>query len=535
MNKIIGIFLVLFMVPLTSAGAEEGKKIFEQKCSQCHALERAMTRKRDLAAWKSTTLRMARYSRWAISSDEAEKVAEYLSSMDMAKGKSEYAQADDDEKKINVIEKHEMFDFKKVRTNQFVGPAVCSQCHSEIYGQWNGSMHSKAFTDPLWRAASRLFFKEAVSSKEILETKACVKCHTPLGFRSYSTTSPGEDYNNLTDVAAQGIFCNWCHNISDVKHIGDADYEVEPGGGEDDPSTMLGPYRDSDSPYHPTKYSELHTKSEFCGLCHDVSHAANRLPFEQTYTEWKNSPYNTGDPETTVHCQDCHMRQKPGIPATGTTERPDNPGKACDDGPERDHVWTHYFVGANAVITKLGGNEEHAKMAVERLQNTADLVLNKTGEYKREELAEVHIKVINSGAGHYLPTGLTEIRQMWLDVKITDAAGAIILHSGRIDEEGNIGKDAVKYFTQLGDEKGEPVLNIAKADRILYDHRIPPKGFVMEKYAFIVPDDAVSPLKVEATLKYRSASQSLVNDLLGEGAPHMPVVDMVGITEKIKF
>ena len=428
---------------------------------------------------------------------------------------------------------HDIFDFKKVSIDQFIGPDICEGCHSDIYEQWNGSMHSKAFTDPIWRAATKLFLKDAEKEGEILEMKACVECHTPLGFRSGSITSPSEDYDKLAALPGQGIFCNWCHNINEVKHIGNAGYEVAAGGGEDNPSTMLGPFRDSESPYHPTKYSELHTRSEFCGLCHNVSHAANNLPIEQTYNEWKNSPYNTGDPATTVNCQDCHMRQRPGIPATGRTERPDNPGLACNSGPERKHIWTHYFVGGNSVVTKLLGSDLHAKMAVERLQNAADLELIKSGPYKKNGLSHITIKVINSGAGHYLPTGLTEVRQMWLDLKVIDAEGTMLLSSGAVDDRGNIDQNAVIFHTKLGNEKGEPVINPALADRILYDHRVPPKGFQIERFAFYIPESAVSPLKVTATLKYRSASQELANTLLGENGPIMPVVDMAVIENTI--
>lgn len=546
MIRIIVTALIFFLVPFASSASEdEGKEIFEKKCGKCHSLERAQGKTKDLAAWERTTERMARHSRWAISSGEAKKVAAYLAVLQQPEDEPAYAEKENDQirkeesddhiRKIDEIEKHELFDFKKVRTGQFEGPEVCGDCHSGIYEQWQGSMHSKAFTDPVWRAATKLFFKEAVTSEEILEMKACVKCHTPLGFRSYSITSPAEDYDALTNIAAQGIFCNWCHNINEVKHIGDAGYEVGPGGGEDDPSTMLGPRKNADSPYHPTKYSELHTKSEFCGLCHNVSHAANRLPIEQTYNEWKNSPYNTGKPETTIHCQDCHMRQRPGFPSTGKTSRPDNPGTAADDGPDRDHIWTHYFVGANAVVTRLMGSEKHAKMAEERLKNAADLLLIPGGTYKKGYLSAVNIKVINSGAGHYLPTGITEVREMWLDVIITDARGDVLLRSGALDEKGDIDANAVKYFTQLGNEMGEPVLNVAKADRILYDHRIPPKGFVIEKYAFYIPANAVPPLKVKATLKYRSLSQPLAKTLLGKNAPVIPVIDMTGITEEIAF
>src|SRR4030067_1066696 len=140
-----------------------------------------------------------------------------------------YADREKEDKTSEKIEGHAIFDFRKVRVEQFIKPEVCAECHSEIFKQWKGSMHSKAFVDPLWRSATKLFFKEVTKNDEILEMKACVKCHTPLGFHSYSITSPAEDYDKLAELPAQGIFCNWCHNISEVKHLGDAGYDVEPG------------------------------------------------------------------------------------------------------------------------------------------------------------------------------------------------------------------------------------------------------------------------------------------------------------------
>ncbi len=532
MRKIILIFIIFFAASFALAVADTGQALFEQKCARCHSLQRSLRKKKSLKGWQRTVKRMAGYQEGLLTKQEADKIVKYLADKDKP---AEPPPSQEPEKEAKVPEEHELFAFKKVSVSQFIDPAVCGDCHSEKYEQWNGSMHSKAFTDPLWRSATKLFVKEAVRKEEILEMKACVKCHTPLGFRSYSIASPADDYEKLAELPAQGIFCNWCHNISEIKHIGDAGYEVSPGDGEDDPSTMLGPLKDADSDYHPTKYSELHTRSEFCGLCHNVAHTANKLPLEQTYNEWKDSPYNTGNLETTVNCQDCHMRQKPGIPATGKTARPDNPGKAADDGPDRKHIWTHYFVGANTLVTKLQKSDVHARMAVERLQNAADLELIKSNSYRKDGVSQISIKVINSGAGHYLPTGITELRQMWLDVKVTDGQGKTILRSGRLDNNGGLDKNAVLYYTQLGNAKGEPVVNVALADRILYDHRVPPQGYLIEKFAFQIPPDAVSPLTVEATLKYRSISQSLAKKLLGSATPEIPIVEMVSLVEKIEL
>ncbi|MFC1746304.1 multiheme c-type cytochrome [Candidatus Riflebacteria bacterium] len=542
MTRMFVIFFIFLGMPSFLSSAPDGKKLFEDKCGDCHSLSRSLRKVKDLDGWKRTTIRMIRYDEELLNRKDAVTIAEYLANRNKPdkeaspvnrQPKKKSPQSSLSTRLVQTPEEHGMFEFKKVRVNQFIDPSVCANCHKDKFEQWSGSMHSKAFHDPIWRAATRLFSKKSVRPDEVLEMKTCVKCHTPLGFRSYSITSPKDDFDKLAALPAQGIFCNWCHNINEVKHIGDAGYEVDPGGGEDDPSTMLGPIKDATSDFHPSKYSELHTRSEFCGLCHNVSHTANQLPIEQTYTEWKNSPYNTGKPETTVHCQDCHMRQRPGIPATGKTERPDNPGKVAINGPQRDHVWTHYFIGANALVPRLSGSDVHAKMAVERLQNAADLELIKDSAIRKNELCRISIKVINSGAGHYLPTGLTEIRQMWLAVMVKDARGKIIYQSGSLDPQGNIQKGAVLYNTQLGDAKGEPVLNIARAERILFDHRIPPRGYKIEKFVFQIPADARLPLTFNATLKYRSLSQLLAKELLNEKAPKIPIIDMVSLSEKL--
>jgi hypothetical protein len=229
------------------------------------------------------------------------------------------------------------------------------------------------------------------------------------------------------------------------------------------------------------------------------------------------------------------MRQRPGVPATGKTSRPDNPGKSSKYGPQRKHVWTHYFVGANAIITRKFGSLTHAEMAVQNLKFAADLEIMKNGSYRRNETASIHIKVTNSGAGHYLPTGLTALRQMWLHVKVTDGEGKVLLQSGELDEQGNLDKNTIVYHTVLGNDKGEPTINIAKAVQILHDYRIPPKGHIIENFSFKIPPDAESPLLIEAILKYRSISQPLAQELMGDKTQDVPVIIMVSDFESFAF
>lgn len=411
--------------------------------------------------------------------------------------------------------------------DSFLDPTVCKNCHAEIYNQWKGSMHSSAFKDPIWQLTAKLFSSQVKSQEEILEAKACVKCHLAAGYALNQIKYSAHGYGEAPGAPENGVFCDFCHSIKASHGMGNGDYILDTEANEKNIGTKYGPYEDSKSDFHPSTYSKLHTRSEFCGICHNVFHVANLTPIESTYTEWKRSPYNTGNSNTSVHCQDCHMRQRPGIPATGSTDRLDNAGVAADGGPMRPHVATHYFVGGNISVSKLLGGDTHSKMAVERLLHAAKVEITEIpSSWKAGDLADVNIRVRNIGAGHYLPTGLTEVRQMWIAFTVTDSKGKIVYKSGALDKDKNIEEGAVIFNTVLGDAMGNPVVNVAMATHVLRDYRIPPKGYTENKFYFLIPKDAASPLHVRATLKYRSAPQKLVNDLLKDKTVELAVIDM---------
>ncbi len=418
---------------------------------------------------------------------------------------------------------------------QFTDPTVCRACHPEIYEQWQGGMHSMAARDPLFRAAVEFTLQGVTEDWETAEARLCVRCHTPIGHAvGLIPTSNELDDANLEKLGErEAVNCDFCHSVRASAGIGNAPYILDPGQGQGDMGLKRGPFADSVSPIHETQFSELHTRSEFCGACHNVTHAVTDTPLETTYVEWRESPYNSGDPQTSVQCQDCHMRQLPGVPATGKTERPDNPGKACTTGPEREHIWAHNKVGGNVALPTLLGNEAVARMAEERLKNAADLAIVAEG-LAGGELGAITVEVVNSGAGHYLPTGLTEVRQMWLAVTVEDDQGHLVFSSGAVDEEGNVDPQAVLYNTVLGDAEGHHTLNVARVTRVLKDYRIPPQGRQEERYSFLVPEEA-SYLEITATLRYRSAPQDVVNLLLGEDAPTLPIIDMVTATARVEL
>ncbi len=420
-----------------------------------------------------------------------------------------------------------------VKKSQFFSPISCGACHPDIFKMWSGSTHANAWRNPLFQALYNLGKKEAEGESQKRNVESCVRCHFPIGHSS------GEENLPLDDEKG-GVICDFCHSVKATTGIGNAPYILSPGNAAImEGGTKYGPFKDSPETIHENQYSELHTRSEFCGGCHDVSHAGNDLPIEQTYTEWRQGPYNTNDPKTIVHCQDCHMRQRPGFPCTGSTERPDNPGFAAPEimgGKKRPHIWTHYFVGGSVTPISLPPNSEiQPQLAIERLKNAATVQVIVNPGYKAGDLLRFQVDIKNTGCGHYLPTGLTEMRQMWLKVSVTDADGKLIYKVGDVDEKGKIDGNATIYHTVFGNEQGEPTLLVWTATHVISDNRIPPKGKKEERFVCQIPADIKPPLKVETVLQYRSAPQDVVDALLGEKTTKLPIIEMTNASVELSL
>lgn len=396
----------------------------------------------------------------------------------------------------------------EVSSDQFKESSRCSTCHGIIHSQWDGSMHSNAYIDPFYQKELQVASEDTDGSTD----KFCLRCHTPIG-----VTSGEVPDGKLSEVSREGVQCDFCHSVSGNAGIGtsSAPFILSPG------NVQRGPLNESKSTYHETRYSELHTKSEFCGMCHYVNNS-NGVLVDDTYKVWKNSSYSAEG----TQCQDCHM-------SLGITRFEANPGRSASGAPKRSHISLHYFEGANTFVTDILGEETHRKRAIERLKKAATMDVKSPVNASKNESVSVEISVTNSGAGHKIPSGVSEIRQMWMMVSVTDDNGKHIYQSGSINNQDDIESGTHVFNTVLGDGDGNPTMKFWNAESILSDDRISPKETVVQKHNFSIPADTEYPVYVNAKLQYRSAPQDVIDDLFGKDTHEVPMITMAEKSSRI--
>ncbi len=403
-------------------------------------------------------------------------------------------------------------DGKKLTLDMFEKSEVCAACHGTIYNEWKDSIMANSWDDPIYRA---LLAKASIATDGKVD-RLCIGCHTPMGLTTESVSALGND-----QVHISGIGCDDCHSMSASTGVGNGSYVLTPK--KFGRPLKFGPRDDAVSPYHDTAYSELHTKSEFCSTCHNVTHPFNRMPVERTYDEWRDSPYASAD----IQCQDCHMTPDPGVTK--------NPGKAAIMGPEREHVYSHRFTGANTTLHTYFGQDDMADRALKLLQSAAEIeFLSLPTSFQAGALAKIVLRVTNVGAGHKLPTGFPEGREVWIDIKVTDNSGVEVYRSGAIEEDGHTEPGTHNFKATLGDSEGNVVeFAVWEADRVLSDTRILPMGYSDANYEFKIPLNAEGPFTITAELNYWGFSQATLDKIVGENKVESQISKMAAISEVV--
>jgi hypothetical protein len=319
---------------------------------------------------------------------------------------------------------------------------ACGRCHTDIFRAWQGTVHARSYTDPLFQKA----LERAEAARGLVARRECLVCHAPAAVVE-------NDFQVNTPVSRDGVGCDFCHSVKSVDlSRWPMPFEMGLDG------VKRGPYAYLDSPAHLTAYSTLHRDSPLlCAGCHQYRNEAGAEVLA-TYSEWSAGPY----PALGVSCQDCHM---PVVP--GERVRSD-----MATAPGQRIINLHRLVGGSSVSQLRRGLEA---AIVESARSGGSAV--------------VKVEVRNVAAGHKVPTGLPA-KQVRLVLTVTREGKPV--HT----EERVYARTLVDESGRAPATEGDLFLNSRK---VKSDTRIAPRETRTETFRFAAPPGELS---VSARLVY---------------------------------
>lgn len=371
----------------------------------------------------------------------------------------------------------------------------------------------------------------------------CSRCHSPPADRAgelpADLVTPARA--SMSPVAGEGLSCDFCHTVEGPDLEGSL-----LGDGIANLSLLFGPSLVKKGPIgdaqagmaHKTKESSYLSSSEFCGACHDV-----RLPkpdlrtgepfqrFENLFTEWAGSAYafNVNKYGRVVSCQDCHMSL---YPMTEPGIYPQTQIAIGSNLQERKHS-LHAFTAVSTPliddaqfprvdtdeIDTWGFPMGQAQRRAQMLRAACELRLAVPSTVDRDaEAFTVEVGVTNVGAGHRVPSGFSQERQVWLHIDVRDDLG-LIYESGYLTDS---------IHPETGEQTPDGILD---DEDLLKVHRIiDPVTF--EDHAEPGPDaDLVSFtnafMKLEADGSWRDVINPLAADTIDNQRSLAPGIEKV--------
>ena len=402
-----------------------------------------------------------------------------------------------------------------IPSDYFLKSQACERCHSDIFKQWNSSMHHFSSFNNQWYRKSIEYMQDVDGVKQ---SKWCAGCHDPALLFSGKFEKPIKESVHTPEANA-GLSCMMCHSIVRVKStMGQGDFvleypELHELAASENPAIRA--LHDFMVRLNPEPHRRVFLKPflrdqvpEFCSGCHKVH---LDVPFNNyrwlrgfnEYDNWQASGVSGQGarsfyyPKSPMNCADCHM--------------PMTPSK--DDGNINGFVHSHRFPGANTAVPTANqdqGQYEFAKKFLQDKQLSVDIfalspvskeeAAKKTSDYPKQELSTtfavgeeseaaapqtvagearpitaplgrvdaavrrgddvlVDVVVRTRKVGHFFPGGTVDAFDVWLELQATDDKGQTIFWSGKVEDDGKgpVEPGAHFYKSLQIDEHGNPI------------------------------------------------------------------------------
>jgi YVTN family beta-propeller protein len=342
----------------------------------------------------------------------------------------------------------------------------CGNCHQAEYEAWSHSVHSVTAKDPMVTFCVKT--EQSLAGPQY--SRLCAGCHDPVSTRTGDTTM----------TSGRGVTCLGCHDVTAL---------TQAGGNADLQATTHDWTQDHKA--WASASLQVLKQPQFCGGCHSQFVPGTGLIGIGTLDEWESSLYTPATP-----CVDCHM---PTLPSGGSD---------------------HRFPGGNVYLGQRIGDPT---LLQEQRTNLAHVVQMAAQAVS----GGVLVTVRNGGAGHWFPTGVTDIREAWVEIQPLDGGGNVLAHLGG---PATVTDALPAGVARLG-------VDIAAADgTLLYGHQISegtrfpfdvriPSG---EAQTFFVPVTSwpTGTSTVDAVLEVRSVRTSYYRMAAGNPTGAAPQTEM---------
>jgi hypothetical protein len=141
----------------------------------------------------------------------------------------------------------------------------------------------------------------------------------------------------------------------------------------------------------------------------------------------------------------------------------------------------------------------------------------------------VHVLVMNVGAGHAFPTGVTDIREPYVEVQAIDANKNLLATYGGPDSTGLIPLTAPRMGMDIADADGGLLYQheLTEATSVPFE-RVPPAQTSMELVVFL-PTLPPTAVELDAVLLYRNIRTQYYRAATGNATGHAPDVEVARV------
>jgi DNA-binding beta-propeller fold protein YncE len=318
----------------------------------------------------------------------------------------------------------------------------CGKCHQAEYAAWQKSAHAHSAKDQMVLYGMQV--EQQLRGTQY--SRQCAGCHDPVSLRG----------GDGTMGSGRGITCLGCHDVTRL---------IQAGGNSDMEATS----HDWTQVHLQRAQASLQVlkSPQFCAVCHQQFVPGTGLLGINTLGE-----YNASGSSST--CVDCHMADD----GTGTHD--------------------HSAPGGNVYMAQAFGEPDFATTVGAKLASAIQLQATVGTD-------GVHVLVMNVGAAHAFPTGVTDVREPYVAVQALDPQQNVLATYGGPDTTGLVPASAARMGMDIAAADGTILYKheLTQATRIPFE-RVVPAGSSRE---LVVPLPATLPAgatNLAAVLLYRN-------------------------------